>query len=52
MVAMATAAKTAVLFSRPTPGLFQKLKGALIALVTLLPQLWTMELALAEMQFL
>ena len=39
-VAMATAAKTAVWVWRPTPGPFRKSKGALMALVTLLLQLY------------
>ena len=45
--AMATSAKTAVWVWRPTPGPFRKSKGALMALVKLLPQLrsWGMVLA-------
>jgi hypothetical protein len=38
-VAMATAAKTAVWVWRPTPGPSRKSRGALMALVTLPPQL-------------
>ncbi len=39
IVAMATAAKTAGWVWRPTPGPFRKSRGALMALVKLLPQL-------------
>ena len=49
-VAMATAAKTAVWVWRPTPGPFRKSRGALMTLVTLLPQLRPLDQALAETQ--
>ena len=48
--AMATAAKTAVWVWRPPPGPFWKSRGALMALVTLLPQLRPSDQALAGTQ--